>query len=215
MSPSLIFLRKQVISMNSYFGLFEEIQFSKLNKFIISVEKTSETAVGWSDIEPLAIFSKKFLNSSFGTIDSPLGSRAFNQMSSSWTLFSVNSSRKHFKLKNWSQTILTLSFEVSIPKDEINLLFTSLNLSAKEVVYCKKILSGIDGPSTSTPSFLFSVLPSSSSSPFTSGKSRVSSAFPDFLFSSFSFSSCSIVISDQNSASREKTYYQDKLNLCE
>lgn len=59
-SPSFIFLRRQVISMNCCLGLLSEMQFSNFRRFIISYEKTSDTAVGWSDIEPLAIFSKKF-----------------------------------------------------------------------------------------------------------------------------------------------------------
>jgi hypothetical protein len=76
------------------------MQSSKRISFIMPCENTSETAVGYSLMDPLASFSKKSWNSPTGTMDMLLGSKALSHNFSSSSVCKVKSSKKHFKLKN-------------------------------------------------------------------------------------------------------------------
>ena len=186
---------------------FSLMQFSYSISFIISYENVSDTAVGWLLIDPLAIRSKNSLNSSTGTRLNPFGSSALSHRFSKSSPFIVNNSKKHLRFKYWSHSTLTFSLVVSIPRAEISLLLTSLNLSANEIVKSKKILSGMDGPSLSIPIFF---LPPASSS-FSSSLfpySKVSFLLFFYLSRALFYSSCSIVIRLQNSASSWKTCCQ-------
>ena len=148
--------------------------------------------------------SKNSLNSSTGTRLNPFGSRARSQRFLKSSPVMVKISRKHLRFKNWSHSILTFSFEVSIPSADINRLFTSLNLSASEIVKSKKTLREIEGPSHSRPVL---ALPSPPSSVSLAPYSKVSFFLFLLLSAAFFYSSCSIVIKLQNSASSWKTCY--------
>ena len=158
-------------------------------------------------MDPLAIRSKNSLNSSTGTRLNPFGSSALSHRLYKSSPLMVKSSKKHLRFKNWSHSIRTFSFDVSIPKAEINLLFTSLNLSANEIVKSKKTLRGIEGPSDSIPIFFLPPPSVSSVSSSLPPYSKTSLLLFLFFSSTFFCSSYSIVIRLQNSASNWKTCY--------
>lgn len=174
----------------STWSWWSEIQPSAVSISNIYCEKTRDTGVGESLMDPLASLSIKLLKSVSGTMRRPRGSSAFIHIVYNSPSESVKSSIKHLRLKNWSHSIFTLSFDVSILNAWIKRLFTSINLSASEVVFSMNTLSVIEGPLTCTAAFYFSSPPS---------PSCPSSLLPSFY--SLSLSSSCIVMRDQNSAS--------------
>lgn len=146
-------------------------------------------------MDPRASLSMKLLKSDSGTMSSPLGSSAFIHIFSNSSVESVKSSRKHFRLRNWSHSMFTLSLVVSMLNAWISLLLTSTNLSANDVVFSINTLSVMDGPSTCTAALCLSSAPSACPAASVPSSAGAPSIVSFFLSSSW------MVMRDQNSAS--------------